>query len=95
MGVEAIEDINWDLIKNKRKADENRIALENYIKVVDIYSVKSFNEVLSAVKEEIEMSLFQNDDKETKEFKKELKEKNNRNIIHVYNHFLKRKRKHS
>lgn len=96
MGVESIDDINWDLIKNKRKPDENKSSLENYVKVIDIYSVKQFNEVLQAIQEEIESSLFKGeDDKETKEFKRKLKEKNNRNIVHVYNQFLKKKRKHS
>lgn len=93
--MEAEDEINWDLINNKRTIEENKKRLEEMIRTTDIYNVHSFKDNLLKIYDNL---LIVNEpenpanDNEYKNLMEEHKRKMSGDIEHIYNTFLQKKR---
>ena len=88
---ESLDEVSYSLIKNKRSVEENKAKLEEIVRLNDIYSVKSFNDILYKAQGELKVRLGYNKSEE-KEFKEELKKNKRFDIIKEYKDYLNKKR---
>jgi hypothetical protein len=78
-----------------RKSEQNKKIMEDYIKFTDIYSIKSLREILTQVRDEIQISLnkiIKSDEDCENEFNEEVKKLKPLDIVKSYREFLQQKR---
>jgi hypothetical protein len=91
---DSLDDINYSLITNKRTQEENKNKLIEFVRLNDIYSVKSLPQIFVKVKEMLENRLVhvKKDINENREFIDEFKKNKPVDITKVYDSFVNRKR---
>ena len=91
---DSLDDINYSLINNKRTQEENKNKLIEFVRLNDIYSVKSLSQIFVKVKEMLESRLVhvKKDVNENREFIDEFKKNKPLDITKIYDSFVSRKR---